>query len=462
MKKNTFLLLCTFLSFNFAFAATYENLYIVGNACSAGWNPGGALAMTKESDGIFTWTGNLIKPDGNQERFKFLVSDSWDPSITCRLDIDGHLLIESGTEYSVYERAENASGYDNAFQVPEDGIYTIQVNLNTMKMTCTKSGDVEPETPDLTQLHLIGDATEGGWNYVKGTELTRVEDGVFIWSGYLTTEGGNEFKFLNEPGTWDKTINPVDGDVTFVAGTEYKLNFRPTEGSPKDYKFKVVKAGRYYMLVNLNTMKITIDYADPDLSELYLVGSACEAGWSAENALAMTEVEEGIFTWTGILSLDGGNEFKFLNKKGAWSKTLNPLESAVDFMTNTEYKLNFRPLESSPYDFKFKLTDAGEYTIDVNLNDMTMIVELNRSAELGNPEMNDVCYVYISNKTVNIHFKEDVLVRTAMIYDVTGRCLNSNSNIQSSFVLASNLASGIYVIKVNSGNKEFVQKIMIR
>ena len=141
MKNLSFFILVFFLSFLSPAFAAYDNLYLVGNATEAGWDPDAAIPMEKQEPGIFTWTGTLSDYSIDEGRFKFLVSNKWEPSITCRIDIAGHLLVESGKEYDLYERATANDGFDNAFQVPVTGVYTIRVDLNTMKMVCT-GGDV--------------------------------------------------------------------------------------------------------------------------------------------------------------------------------------------------------------------------------------------------------------------------------------------------------------------------------
>ena len=141
MKNLSFFILVFFLSFLSPAFAAYDNLYLVGNATEAGWDPDAAIPMEKQEPGIFTWTGTLSDYSIDEGRFKFLVSNKWEPSITCRIDIAGHLLVESGREYDLYERATANDGFDNAFQVPVTGVYTIRVDLNTMKMVCT-GGDV--------------------------------------------------------------------------------------------------------------------------------------------------------------------------------------------------------------------------------------------------------------------------------------------------------------------------------
>ena len=260
MRKITFLLLNVFFVLSLASAADYENLYVVGNGCDAGWSPNDALEMTKEDDGTFTWIGDLTA--SGDQRFKFLVSrGDWHPSITCRLDVEGHLRIESGVEYDLYERPDDSTGYDNAFQVPGSGEYRIVIDLTTMKIVITKTGNTEEPTPDLTQLYINGSAlsADGEWDYDNPSEMTMTAEGVFTWTGdlYNAEEGKNEFKFKNVANSWDKTFCSTQEDITITTG-EFDLNFRPYESSPDDHKFKVTIAGCYTITANLNTMKMTV------------------------------------------------------------------------------------------------------------------------------------------------------------------------------------------------------------
>ena len=57
MKKITFLIACLLAVFGMSAINHYDNLYVVGDACAAGWSPDDALEMTKGGDGQFTWTG---------------------------------------------------------------------------------------------------------------------------------------------------------------------------------------------------------------------------------------------------------------------------------------------------------------------------------------------------------------------------------------------------------------------
>lgn len=456
MKKITFLLLLALLAVSSASAIVTEQLYVVGNACSSGWDPGRALEMTKTSDGVFTWTG-VLSSTPSDARFKFLVARSWDTSVTCQIATSGHKVITSGMEEDLYVRTN--SGADNAFQVSETAEYTVTVDLNTMKMLCTKAGVVNTDTPDLTQLYLVGDATTSGWSSENALTMVKVADGVFEWAGNLTTAG--EFKFLNAKGSWNRTINPLDANTDFVVGTEYNLSYRQLEASPNDFKFKVTTAGLYYIQVDLNTMKVTITNATPDLSQLYIVGSATTAAWESANALEMTKQQDGVFLWTGDLTADG--EFKFLNEKGSWSKTINPVDADIYFEENTEYSLNYRPMEADPNDYKFKVTATGKYDVAVNLNSMKVTVKQSTNAgtdRVADPNL--IKKIRVSEKAVRIIADSNDMIQSAGIFDIAGKCLNSGQNINSTIVLGNNLANGIYIVKINWNNRQYVQKVIIR
>ncbi|MDG5801014.1 SusF/SusE family outer membrane protein [Marinilabiliaceae bacterium ANBcel2] len=135
MKKFTLVFALFFFALNISANDIFDQLYVVGDGSDAGWDPESAIEMEKVGEGVFTWTGTLYENSGDQERFKFLTHRDWDPSVTCRIHIDGHLLVEKGGEYDLYVREHGGDQYDNAFQVPSTGTYSITVDLNKMIMT---------------------------------------------------------------------------------------------------------------------------------------------------------------------------------------------------------------------------------------------------------------------------------------------------------------------------------------
>ncbi|MDR0547690.1 MAG: SusF/SusE family outer membrane protein, partial [Dysgonamonadaceae bacterium] len=372
MKQISLLIISVFSTLVPVFSqAVYDHLYVVGNACSAGWNPDAAPEMTQIEAGVFKWTGALedYTGDNGNRRFKFLIARNWEVSITVGDPAAPHKRITSGVEEEL--RVNTGSGADNAFQVPVTAEYEVVVNLNTMKMTCTQTSEVDPNALDLNHLYLVGGAVPCGWSAGASIEMTKISEGVFVWACLITPRADGSdpamFKFLNRQD-WAFSINPADNNIEFVPGVKYDLTYRDV-----DRKFIVTEttAGLYTVQVDLNTIKVVFNKV-PDLTQLYMVGDATPAGWSNTQPEAMTFVSDGIFTWSGALSM---GQFKFLNEAGTWSKSINPTTD-IELQVDTEYELRYRPVEATPNDKKFIITTPGNYAVNVNLNTLKMVCSL--------------------------------------------------------------------------------------
>ena len=206
-------------------------------------------------------------------------------------------------------------------------------------------------------------------------------------------------------------------------------------------------------------MKAVFNASMPDLTQLYMVGSATTAGWDNAAALPMTMGDEGVFTWTGDLTADG--EFKFLNQQGNWSKTINPVDADTYFVEGTEYSLGYRPLEASPNDYKFKVTTAGSYTVSVNLNTMKAVIQVSTGVENG--KTIDISrMILVNGSSVRIANPENKQIQRAELYDMTGKLRHSVSNAMTArIVLAENLTKGVYIVKIQIDNKQYLQKIVL-
>ncbi len=253
MKKITLLMLLAFLVMSSSKILAYDHLYVVGNACSAGWNTGAAPEMTMTEPGIFTWKGNLTRPTDSQQRFKFLVNRSWNPSITCRLNISGHLMIDSGIEYDIFVRAENDPSPDNAFQVLEDGVYTIVVNLNTMKMTCTIQNNTEKQN----------------WEYVRPEIGAEGEGHVFpgVSAPFGMVKLGPDCSGKGSNAGWDRSGNIHGFSHTHVSGTgggpKYgNILFQPIVGSINLFDYSSDRSNEEFALglygVHLNKYNVDV------------------------------------------------------------------------------------------------------------------------------------------------------------------------------------------------------------
>ena len=194
--------------------------------------------MVQESENTFTWSGPLKKDNGNQERFKLLTARSWTTSLTCNLEKAGHQIITSGGEYDLYIKLETDGKPDNAFQVAETGIYTIEVNTSSMKMKCTKIADYEDPNLVFTK-EAFHSTSEGSLNYRK-LEPPTIEKGkqyplVIFLHGAGERGSDNESQLRYGSEMFANPQNRKDYPA-FVLFPQCPLsNFWPFESQPASY-----------------------------------------------------------------------------------------------------------------------------------------------------------------------------------------------------------------------------------
>ena len=127
-----------------------------------------------------------------------------------------------------------------------------------------------------------------------------------------------------------------------------------------------------------NVQRISVKTHKPITKTLYLIGDATPNGWSADDATEMRPVNNVAkgFTWTGSLS---SGKFKFITTLGDFVPSYNKGES--------DNKLYLRESGDDPYDEQFEITEAGTYTVTVNL--ITLAVNIAR----GKPEYSELWFV---------------------------------------------------------------------
>jgi hypothetical protein len=291
MKKITFLIACLLAVFGMSAINHYDNLYVVGDACAAGWSPDDALEMTKVGDGQFTWTGELLDKTGDR-RFKFLVGRGWDPCLAPNPDVPDHEVVTPGVPAKLYDKGEHG-GYDTSFQVEKTGVYTITIDLDAETMTLTEGSLDVLDVEKFGQAYLAGSAfpervamtkesdgvytwkgKPGAWKTEDGVEMTRVSEGVFTWNGFLyakNSEGGDtEFKFINQliAGNWENCFvfdQTQEGNQLITLGETYTISYF-TAGN-HDNKFTVPSDGYYKLTVDLNALTLLVEQGDPTAIE---------------------------------------------------------------------------------------------------------------------------------------------------------------------------------------------------
>ena len=215
-------------------------------------------------------------------------------------------------------------------------------------------------------ISLIGEATPGGWSLDNAVAMKPTADGVFEFVGDLK-DGSLKLITQND---FAPSYGPQTNGDSLVIGT-VELAYRATYADP-DNAF-AVKAGRYSLVLDLSGEVAKLTVADgtgladkwyveyPDT--LYAVGDATMAGWTATEAIALSETADNSGIYVDTLLLKSG-ELKFLNQKD-WGAGYGARVANEPINNAGVYAL--AALDSKDMKFKVALLQATEFVVEVNV-----------------------------------------------------------------------------------------------
>jgi hypothetical protein len=335
-------------------------LYLLGDAAPNGWSADNAEAMTRTDNGIFTWEGNLKA--GN---LKFITTlGQFLPSYS------------KGADGLAFLRTSDSQP-DGQWKVTEEHYYKVTANLLTGEVSLTQE---EGNKPPYDFIYFVGDMT--GWSFEKMTQ-DPLDNFLFRYGHYF--DQGGTFKFGTAENSWENMYKATqdnapytDTSMELVSGftPDYKWNITDSE-TGKAYKVCVdIRKGKERMMMREFT----------PYSMIYLVGDASPSGWDIANATPMTATDSPyIFTWTGTLN---AGELKFSCDRqadwmGAWFlcaagddvEPTGQTEKALFINKSDDYlKAEYKDIDISGVDQKWKITTSGTYTITLNQLEETVSI----------------------------------------------------------------------------------------
>ena len=342
------------------YKAVTTTLYLIGDATPNGWSADNATAMTRTENGLFTWEGTL--KSGN---LKFITT--------------------LGQFLPSYNKNENDSIVlhtrddqpDGKWQITVDHYYKVTANLLTGQVTFTQE---EGNKPAFDYLYFVGDMTS--WNFVNMPHDPL--DNFLFRYGHYFDQGGN-FKFGTSENSWEYMYKPTQENAPYnETSMQLVSGFTPDN----KWELKDSETGKAYKIcVDIRTGKERMMMSEfTPYSMIYLVGDAAPSGWDLGNATPMTATDSPyIFTWTGTLN---AGELKFSCDKqsdwlGGWFMCANgndenptgQTEKAlfVD-MSNDYLKEEYKNIDISSIDRKWKITTSGTYTITLNQLEETVSI----------------------------------------------------------------------------------------
>ena len=335
-----------------------ENLYLVGDASPLNaWNIDNPTPVEKKSQYEFVFEGKLYAG----ELKACIVTGDWDaPFIRpARADVK---INKDGIEENnfVFTAAP-----DNKWKVEIPGIYRMTFDLKNWTVDVQYVGEFKPAS----KLYMIGEATEGGWDLGKATEITAEasNDNIFVWEGEL---GRGTFKAARERSFDAPFYRPATSGITVsdkgVSSHEMVFTTDP------DDQWEVTVAGKYRLTFDTEAMTFDAMFLSGDVkpAPLYMIGSATPGGWSLDNATEMTPVDgkEGVYTWEGKL-VNGEMKACFTRDFGA--EFYRPSKEGVTISKNGVSASDMIFRAGDP-DYKWNVTDEGTYVVTLDTKNMTI------------------------------------------------------------------------------------------
>ena len=220
-----------------------EWLSFIGNATPYGWDIDGLKAKVQDGSAKFA------KTSSNPLQFTY----------------EGHLNLGE-FKLSFAKQGMVVGGDDNKWKVTEAGTYTIVFDLTKHEIKVTKfvadaPAPAAPTPWDTENIYMIGSATPAGWVTDNGVAFTKSGDHIFSIEVQLA-EGEMKFMLDKSGFSSDKPyfFAPEENTVINESGVAKDGLFYGTESSYGDKKWKVTKAGKYKLTLDLKNKKFKAEY----------------------------------------------------------------------------------------------------------------------------------------------------------------------------------------------------------
>lgn len=340
----------------------YSNIGMVGPATPNGWDAVNPTLFTTEDYTVFTWEGNL--GTGTMRFLNDPSSAGWevDQYIAASKDLE----VVDGEVMKIVLAALGTPRGDNMWMVTVPGTYKITINIDEMTVLFELTGSA---IMAFENIKMVGPASPNGWSAGGMTPLEKTDNG-WKWTGNLNN---GELKFVcNQNGEdWGQKqiLAKVEGQGVSVAEG---LSFGSNLGGD-DWKWNIRNSGEYVVEIDAyGKVKFTINSLDihqESYPSLGLIGNAAPNGWdqSYANSTLLPTEETGIYTWTGSLKADGLHIMCDVTKTDWSSPRLTAPYGGIVAESGKALPMVWKQNDTS-----WNIPEEGEYTVTVNLIDMTV------------------------------------------------------------------------------------------
>lgn len=334
-----------------------ESLFMTGGAVDDKWEI--RVKLPKTSEGVYEATNVELrfgKPADGKGFKLFVDADSWYPFY-------GQSLAEGSAFGDVAMFSSEADGDSQFYPLAAGyatGKYTVNVNLNTLKLALTRTGDIEEFDPDKA-IFIVGDGLDKPWDLEQGNALTPVSGTLYSIERIHILK---DAKFKFSTNNWSKEYVRKEGASSYYTAVE-------KSGDIGDVRFEVsvndpaFKSGTYKVTLDTASGAVTVNLveADAEKSCLYMCGDATEAHWDTSKFIEIEETTtKGVYRAEGV-AINADEDyygFKFCTTRG-WDVQYGAKDSSSwELGEPSNDALQFYP--------KVLGKASGTYTVTVDLN----------------------------------------------------------------------------------------------
>ncbi len=403
------------------------------------------------------------------------------------LDFDGDIQFNDITDcrFGVYFSSSSSGDMQNWWDMTKPGSTAENNVFHTPMTSCVNIGSLA--TPNLGTMFEIDTDVEAGWNvFCEPTSY----DVSSSYSGTIKAEGNWWGSTRSISGTVDYTM-PA-GEIVSLFGkekslTENEIKFNQAYRLERQGLYSDAAEGYYSLIIDnvsgddleclrksMNRMrgcyrkleeydefKTVLNEISTNHPETYLAANA-----KSMNAAQFT-LKNDYSNALGMLD-DAVEEFVDLGLREAAANSLLDKYELLDYISQREGSLNKSALSENISNCKDRLldefagTEASELLKEITGDGGLVQSDIPEEFKLGSPYPNPFNPVI----TIPYSLPKESMIKIN-IYDVSGRkvrtLVNSMQNAGDYSIRfdASNLASGVYFIKLHSSSYNAVEKIML-
>lgn len=220
-----------------------RKLCIFGSATRYGWDLGNASPMIQDASNpsVFYYNAWLKPGETEPGKFKFILENTneWIPTWN-KLD-DAHIV-----------KRNSFDDPDDQFNISTAGNYSITVDTTLLTISIVPMAEIAEIS--FNTVFMVGSATPNDWEITEATELTKSATNPFEFS-YSGPMKAGELKFpVNRKSGF--------GQDSFTKASDTQMFLQ----DPADVKWTITEAGNYDIVINLQTLAISIQKQTTTLS----------------------------------------------------------------------------------------------------------------------------------------------------------------------------------------------------